>query len=598
MNLLETIREHFGFDHDTTFKVDGNNIVAYCRRSEKDSKSRSQSVSVQEKAIKEWAEENGYKTKKVFRIDGESSKRGNKRPSIDALMNYCKDSNNKISKIVVFHSERFGRDGKYLTDILDQLIDLGIGFIDIGDAQDVFTPQGRLNQIMKFFEAEIDNEKRKKYVHANIQDNLLNGYRMAGTIRGYNMDKINGEQVITINDEGRLLKMAFEMKLKGATNREVMNNLEAMGMSISESSISSMFQNPFYCGLIRDVRNPAPKCISEGNHEPIVSMADFCRINNVINPNRTKKKVTDREELPLRRHLVCDGCGNNMTGEFKEKKGLGYYRCNKGCKVNKSAIELNEAYHELLKWFKIKKKCIPMLDTKLRAFYLILEHEELKHKKMLQKRVNQLIKKKDDVLDLVFAENDPEIRDEYKRVMKDLKHSIDDLEKTISKMNYEINHFEDEIYQAVKFGNQLDKIWFDSNLEMRLEIQNLLFPKGVFYDKMSNSLKPIEINPIVDVMGFLGRNGNDFGNNGTPKNPEDFFDLGRTYLSNLSNAHDKRVSGDLNDEVLTQNSDENSGVALYTTRSNNSDRYIPYSEWLMWLGEIRWFMINRYRSVS
>jgi site-specific DNA recombinase len=557
VNLLETIREHFGFDHDTTFKVDSNYIVIYCRRSEKDSKSRSQSVSVQEKAVSEWAEENGFKIKKVFRVDGESSKRGNKRPSIESLMKYCKDPNNKISKVAVFHSERFGRDGKYLTDILDQLIDLGIGFIDIEDAQDVFTPQGRLNQIMKFFEAEIDNEKRKKYIHANIQDNLLNGYKMGGIVRGYNITKINGEQVITITDEGRLIKTAFAMKLNGSTNRDITNYLVNMGMTVGESVVSTIFQNPFYCGLIRDARNPAPRCISKGNHEPLVSMEDFCRVNNVISPNRTKKKVTDREELPLRRYLVCFGCGNNMTGEYKEKKAIGYYRCNKGCKVNKNANDLNEAYHELLKGLSIKKKCIPMLDTKLRSFFLILEHEDLKYKKSLQKRLNDLEKKKETVFNLMVEENDIEIRMDYKRIIKDLNHSIDDLEKSILKLDYEINHFDDDIYQAIKFGSQLDKIWLGSDLETRLEIQNLLFPKGIFYDKGSNSLKPVEINPIVDIMGFLGGNDGKFGDDNTPKNPNDILGLGRTPSTEGLNTSKIESSEGFNDEILVPNYGEN-----------------------------------------
>lgn len=587
---MDIIREHFGAEPDIQYRVEGNRIVVYCRRSEKDSKSKSQSTKVQFKAIEAWAQENGHQIVKKYLIDGETSKRGSKRPSIEKLMEYCKNPKNKVSDVVVFHTERFGRDGKYLTHILDDLIDLGIGFIDLDDPQDVFTPQGRLTQIIKFFKAEIDNEKRKKYVNANVEDQLLNGYKQGGVPRGYTSERVDQDRVITVNDEGRLLRKAFEMKLnEGISNKEIAIRMKALGLDVTDNWLGKAFSNPFYCGLIKDVRNPAPRGISVGHHDPIISQEEFCRINQKSNPNRTKKKSSDRVETSLKRHLVCPLCENNMTGYFVEKKQLGYYKCRK-CPVNHGAKDINNQYAALLEKIAIKEECIPMLKEKLAVYFDYLERVHNVKRDRLQDRFREVAKKREKVFDKLVDEPDAGIVAGYRKLIKDLNHSIEDINKSITELDYESIDVDKKVDSALTFGTKIAELWKNGDIDMKLGLQKLVFPKHVYYDKKSNSLIPIEINPILEIMGFLG--GNDSGNNNFP-NPSDLLNDNPKSLTdkvNDVNSVISTVSDGSNDEVLDPNNTEKVRVVPFIIRSNNNNTIeIGVNRFIELLDEIRYF---------
>jgi len=83
------------------------------------------------------------------------------------------------------------------------------------------------------------------------------------------------------------------------------------GFHCSSSNFSKLIRNPVYCGLIPIVLGDNEKEMVKGNHEALISMSIFYRVQDIIN---TKIRMSKRsEELKatffLTGFLTCPLCG-------------------------------------------------------------------------------------------------------------------------------------------------------------------------------------------------------------------------------------------------------------------------------------------------
>lgn len=85
---------------------------------------------------------------------------------------------------------------------------------------------------------------------------------------------------MAINEEGKLLKKAFEWKAYSQlSNVEIARRLNKMGVNLSEKRLNDLFLNPFYCGLITSKMIPGQ--VIEGSLEPLISKELFLEVNNI-----------------------------------------------------------------------------------------------------------------------------------------------------------------------------------------------------------------------------------------------------------------------------------------------------------------------------
>jgi DNA invertase Pin-like site-specific DNA recombinase len=100
------------------------------------------------------------------------------------------------------------------------------------------------------------------------------------------------------------------------------------GRPISRRTIENILGNPFYCGILRNKRTGEH---FHGKHEPILSQAEFDRVQTIKAGKYVKKQV--QHEHPFRRLLYCAECSGLLTPE-RQKQKYTYYRCHtKGCPV-------------------------------------------------------------------------------------------------------------------------------------------------------------------------------------------------------------------------------------------------------------------------
>ena len=435
----------------------------------------------------------------------------------DELFKFIKEYKQKINSIVVFHSNRFTRDGSFGASFLDKIIKKGIGFMDLNSPNDIFNGEGRLRQINAFYGAEQDNLTRKKFINTTIVEKLKDGFTMRRPSFGYSMAYIgkgkDKKQKIFINEDGKKLKQAFTLKLEyGYSNVIISEKLQALGLNISPKRVGRIFKNVYYCGLIKDKRLVDSGGIGKGKHPKMITIEEYKIINNVNGTKKRGIRKTDVEDLPLRKHLKCSCCGKKLTGYKASKKmNLFYYKCRtKGCKVNVRNLKLHDHYTDLLNNISFDSKYIPQLIPLLKDVFKSINKTNNQSKKEINRIIGNVTNERFNAIKNMNLY--PDKIDLFTELIDDCDSRLKELNIQLNDIKISIDASDENIFDALQFVSDLPNIWNQSDLVTKIKLQDLIFPDGVYYNKESNTLIYKKINPIFSVFNgfkdFIDSNNN------------------------------------------------------------------------------------------
>jgi DNA invertase Pin-like site-specific DNA recombinase len=147
------------------------NVVLYARCSTHDR----QDPELQLFPLREYAQKRGMTITGEFVDNGISGSKDH-RPQLDRLMDAARKR--QVDVILVWKLDRFGRSLKQLVTTLDELSNLGIGFISYQDNLDFSTAQGRLMFHIIASMAEFERELIKERVKAGIENARRKGKRL------------------------------------------------------------------------------------------------------------------------------------------------------------------------------------------------------------------------------------------------------------------------------------------------------------------------------------------------------------------------------------------------------------------------------------
>ncbi|WP_299222191.1 recombinase family protein [uncultured Aquimarina sp.] len=501
---FEEIQHYVGETNKVIKQNDSKNIIAYCRVSDK-KQIENDSTEMQLNNAKRFGINNEFKIVKDFEVLGESSKRGATRPSVDEMLEYIDKTEHKIYAIVVFHSNRFTRDGIFGAQFLDEIIARGVGFIDLNNPNDIFTETGRLRQIEAFYDAEEDNVTRKKFINATILEKLRQGYTMRKPPRGYKLINNgrgrNKEQKIIITEEGKLLKEAFKLKLEyNYSNVAIAEIMKSRGLDIHYKALGRAFKNPYYFGYIKDKRLIESNGVAKGRHPKLITWKEHKIINDIGGARKKQIKRNEIDQLPLRRHLLCSKCNRKLTGyPASKRKELFYYKCrSKGCNVNIKNEIVHKSYNELLDTLSFNKSYIPQLKNTLDEVFKAVNKSNTLLKRSITTSINKTEKERFSAIKNMNSY--PEDKSLYKELIVDCDDKLTDLKEQLGDVRVGIDEIKNNTLKALNLISDLSSIWSSCDYKFKVKLQQLVFPDGIWYDKESNTLKAPKINPIFSLI--------------------------------------------------------------------------------------------------
>ena len=155
-------------------KKEGNIVRAalYARCSTHD---KGQDPELQLSPLREYCQRRGFVMAGEY-VDNGVSGTKDRRPQLDGLLEVARKR--QIDLIIVWKLDRFGRSLKQLVTVLDELSNLGIGFISYQDNLDLTTPQGRLMFHIIGAMAEFERELIRERVKAGLENAKRKGKRL------------------------------------------------------------------------------------------------------------------------------------------------------------------------------------------------------------------------------------------------------------------------------------------------------------------------------------------------------------------------------------------------------------------------------------
>lgn len=480
----------------------GSNCVIYTRVSTSEQE-KGYSLDIQLKENTEFAQKRNLQILGTFGGVYESAK-NDERKEFNRMLKFIKQSKEKITYIIVHLIDRFSRSGPNALYIKEELKRAGVYLLSVRFPTDGTTIDGEFNQNLQILLAHKDNQDRRQRCMAGTREALRRGDWPTMPPLGYSIVYQSGKRSVVVNEKGKLLKKAFLWKAEGCyTNEQVRERLAKIGLKLSHQRLSELFRNPFYCGLIS--HNMLEGEVVQGKQEKLISHDVFLTVNGLLSKNAHGYKINEEnDDLPLKHFLRCGHCAAYMRGYIVKKKNILYYKCGvKGCKNNKNAESLHDVFINILKPFSAD------FEPEFRTLF----------EKQVISSYNQLHEGKEDEIGIQWKQID-ELQNKISRleerfineeISSELFHKYTEkykiekieIEKNLLNVPKEVSNLENCIEKAMDLSSKLASEWDSAGYAYKQRIQNIIFPKGITYNKRNDECRTPGINWVFALIARL-----------------------------------------------------------------------------------------------
>ena len=272
-------------------------VAIYIRVSTLDQVKDGYSLEAQEKTLRKWCEERNYIVYDLYADKGISGKDIDHRPDMNRLIN---DAKHKKFNLVLFWAlSRFTRSVSDLYQTMEIFQKFGIDMVSYTEAFDTSTPMGRaMIGIVGVF-AQLERELTGERVRAAITERAAQGKRTCSEILGYDL---YGKDSFKINErEAEYVRFCFNEYLtirnlsKVAIEANKRGYKGKRGQKPTAWSVQVILSRPQYCGY-----NTSCGEIYKGNHEPIIDVDTFNKVNHLLKKqgkSRGRKRIEPLKPL-------------------------------------------------------------------------------------------------------------------------------------------------------------------------------------------------------------------------------------------------------------------------------------------------------------
>lgn len=500
--------QQFGIGSSQESLEDNRRAILYTRVSTTEQEDNT-SLEHQYRTCHRFAEREGLEVIAEFGGKGESAKEGSARKEYERMMQFVRRKSNKVKYVVFYDYSRFSREGGKAIVTKDQLRSAGIYIKSATMPIDTSNPFGSAMEDMQFLYAKMENDVRRKRCVDGTVAKLRQGKWCGTAPTGYKWDNGN---VLQDPDKASLVRMAFNWKLKNPsmTSEEIRARLRKKGLPLGKNTMSKIFKNPFYCGLL--AHNLLKGEVLPGNHEPIISKRTFLAVNDIMQErnNHGWQVAQEPEELPLKGYVRCAKCGTPMTGYItKSKNGkprktpIAYYKCRiDGCRKNINAKHLGEVFRQELMKYQVKPKLMPLIEQEIRAELGIKQDKRVTELKRLKGKAKELDRKLKRLKERYIL--DEEItRADYEEFTKVLFTQRQEIQQEINRYAKTSSDTPDRVGNILKKASQIVQEWENGDFNTRQRLQRIVFPEGVNYNKVEDRLRTPRINQVLLISASI-----------------------------------------------------------------------------------------------
>jgi site-specific DNA recombinase len=281
------------------------------------------------------------------------------------------------------------------------------------------------------------------------------------------------------------LRKAFTLVADGHGLKEVLRIVTGLGLvsprsrkKLTLGTFSQMLHNRVYSGWVKQT-----DIVQRGSFEPLISEELFDRVQAQLKKrSKRQKDVTHHEDWPLRRFVLCEGCGKPLTAGWVKNgagKPYGFYFCvQKGCRATSVRKDfLEHAWRTLLRMTQPRDEYIRRLPELAAKVWEQRKEHAAEEQRQLTKRLSQQEALNKQTIE---ARVKGKISDEdFATMKKAITDDFEQIEKGLKRLEEERNGAQELAKTAQYTLENLEQAWLKGDLQYRVDLQFALAPDGL-----------------------------------------------------------------------------------------------------------------------
>ena len=456
--------------------------VSTSRQARKGGESEGYSIPAQREACVAKAHEMGITNIEEF-VDAGASARNADRSGLQEMLRRLQAGVQgealPVKYVIVHKVDRLARDRFDDVSIQMAIVEAGARLVSVSENIDE-SPSGMLvhgimSTISEFYSKNLSNEAKK-----GIEQKIKNGGTHGQAPIGYTntLEKINGVDVKGVafdNERAPHIAWAFEEYAAGELSvSDIAKELATRGLvsrttrvhagkPLSRSQVHRMLSNPYYIGKIVH-----KGVVFDGAHEPLVSEEIWHTVQDVLSSRRLAGDRSWKHNHYLKGTFKCKICGSVLSFGYSRGKTntysyffcLGRHTGRTRDKCNLPYILSSELEQAMLNywstWVSFSPDFIEELRPKIHASLRELEASNIKLQKEQKKRLAQLERKKEKLVEAYLNDALPveDLRVLQDKVAKEM-HGVELLLQNADQGTKQVKERLDTILNLMKNAGQL-----------------------------------------------------------------------------------------------------------------------------------------------
>jgi len=500
------------------------NVCAYARVST-NAEEQKDSFNNQQRYYEEKIKNNqNYNFVGVFADEAISGTTDN-RPNFQRMIRLAEQG--YIDIILTKSISRFSRNVGDLQKYCERLRNHNVNLIFEENGIELLNSSGTLLLTILGAIAQMEVENTSDHINWTLTEKMKKG-ELVGQANPLGYDVVDNQLVVN-EEEAEIVRYIFKRYLEGIGGHTIAKELSNMGIKTKkrhnttwhDSTVMGILKNEKYTGelvqgktytvntishLRKDNTGEAHKYIIKDNHEAIISIEDFEKVQAIIASRSVKNKdgknrgtTTNSNQSEFTSKLVCAYCGKHFVKrlthpgtKYQKVKWICTTASKKGKSLCPNSVVIDDAY--------LKQSIVGMIknliDDDSAMFYLTADKlnsllkKSDQDKNMLEQQILQCrknidlkIKKKSKILDMYMDEKISE--DEFTSRRQEIDKQIKSIQETLIELE-SLCGFEDVKQTSSK---QISKLINEGKAEgFNKELFNLLIKQIVIGGKRSDGV--------------------------------------------------------------------------------------------------------------